>query len=399
MYGTNPLKLSEENKSIISQERRIFLMIFLIKSKISSKNSETMAKKLGEFIKLVPGLTAEKLGAKLPEGKELAGQTIRTIIKKATNEDGKSDLLSHERTSDLLKLFDKIANEEINERKNYTLKNHLCMDFYTYPGEEELRCLLKNPEFKDFNSEQILNYIIKQHDVYTDKLYSEYYPKIVSRRLQTSGNIIKKDEYIIEYSNGKSIKSKNKKQEYSFDVFSKESVINSPNYNKLYLPENINKILTEIDSSVLSFFNKHIRFLRLISSFNKPKNFAEKILNIKEISLVQFETKNYKLSDAMVSNIIESFINESNVDNKNLFDWVFSELSHTSFQRDIIMQKKFSDLIDDFTFIKAEYFRDNTRKIRLETLKLLEADIHFFVLQTYMGYDGEKIKSLGESLS
>lgn len=398
MNGTNHLNLSEENKAFISQERKVFLMIFLIKSKISSLNCETMAKKLGDYIKLVPGLTAEKLGARLPEGKELAGQTIRSIIKNAVNKDGKSDFLSHERTRDLLELFNKIANEEIEQRKNYKLKNHLSVDFYSYPGDNELRKLLNSPHLKDFNSEQFLNYIINQHDTYADKLYTEYKPKVVSRVLQNSGHIIKKNEHIIKYSNGKYIKSKNPKEEYPYDIYSNEPLVNSPIFNKIYLPENIDKILTELDSPILTFFNNHIRFLRLVSSFNEPEIFATKILNIKKNSLIQYEAKNYNLSDSMISNIIESFIIESNNNNNNLFDWVFSEVSHSSFQTDIIMQKKFSDLIDDFTFIKSEYSKDKTRKIRKETLKLLEADIHYFVLQTYMGYDGEKIKSLGETL-
>lgn len=399
MNETNYLNISEEANTFISQERKFFLMIFLIKFKISSKNCETMAKKLGDYIKLVPGLTAEKLGARLPKGKELAGQTIRTIIKKATEDNSDSNLLSHERTRELLKLFDQIANEEIDERKNYTLQNHLCMDFYSYPGEDKLRELINAPSFKNYNSEQILNYIIKQHDTYADKIYSEYHPKIVSRVHQTSGHIIKQEEVITKFSNGKLIKSKNQINEYPFDIYSKESVINNPLFNKTYFPENIDKILTELDSHILKFFNNHIRFFRVISSkYEKTKDFAENILGITPTSLIQYETKNYNynLSDAMVSKIIESFINESNNENRNLFDWVFSEVSHTSFQNDKNMQDKFSALINDFTFIKNEYNKDKA-KIRQETLKLLETDIHYFVLQTYMGYDGKKIKSLGEA--
>lgn len=392
------LNLSEENINFISQERKIFLMIFLIKSKISSLNCETMAKKLGDYIKLVPGLTAEKLGARLPQGKELAGQTIRTIIKNAAKKDCKSDLLSHERTRALLELFDKIANEEIEDRNNYTLKNQLSMDFYSYPGDDELRKLFENQTITNYNSEQILTYIINQHDTYVNKINSEYKPKIVSRMLQKSSNILKKDEYLIRYSNGKYLKSKDPKEDYSADIYSNEAIINNPVFNKTYLPESIDKILTELDSPVLEFFNKHIRFLRLISAFNDPEDFAKKVLNIKPNSLIQYETKNYELSDTMLSNILESFINESSNMNKNLFDWVFSEISHTHFKDDDIMQKKFSDIIDDFTFIKSESLKDKTRKIRQETLELIEAEIHYFVLQTYMGYDGEKIKSLGETL-
>lgn len=365
------------------QEKYIFLLIFLLKAKIATLNCEIMAKNLKCYIEQIPNLTAEKFGAQLPKGEELAGQTIRTIIKNAElqGESGRFTL-SHERTRIFLNTFNKIADDEIKKNNNYTLKNQLSLDFYKYPGEAEIRKLIQDSPTKKLDSTKLMNIIINNHDNLVNEIYYKYKPKLISKYATITGFIIKKYEYYYKYSD---------------DRFSNELISHSEDFNKVYLPENINEIYTELKKPTIEFINKHIRFFRLISSKNTLESFSTEILGIKKNSLIQYETQNpsYILSDSMIINIMEYFIEKEQPSKNNLFNWVFAELAHPHFEKSLSIQNKFSDLINDFTFLKYEQSINKKIKIRPESLDLLEAEIRYFVLQTYLNIEEDlSIKSL-----
>ena len=328
------------NNDIFKEKKHLFLLNFLLKAKIATLNCEIMAKNLKTYIDQIPNLTAEKFGSQLPEDEKLAGQTIRTIMKNAEKqgENGRYTL-SHERTRSFLKLFNKIADEEIKINNNYTLKNQLSLDFYTFPGDEEITKIVSNYTNKDLDSTELLNIIIEKHDNLVKEIYSTYKPKLICKYVTITGFLIKKYEYHYNYSD---------------DLFSNKLVSNDSIFDKTYLPETVDKIYIELKSSTINFINKHLRFFRLISSKNSIEEFSTEILGIKENSLIQYETQNYSLSDTMIINIIEFFIEKENSSQSNLFYWVFSELAHSRFENEVNIQNNFSEIIDDYTFLKYE---------------------------------------------
>ena len=99
-----------------------------------------------------------------------------------------------------------------------------------------------------------------------------------------------------------------------------------------------------------------------------------------------------------------------------IFDWFFVEITWPTFKTDNELRKKFTELIDDYTFLRYTKFQhDNHEKetessnktekriettkktgktyIRQETIDSLENEIRFFVLQTLCGRTGMEIKT------
>ena len=153
--------------------------------------------------------------------------------------------------------------------------------------------------------------------------------------------------------------------------------------------------------------SKHIRYLRLISRHNEISAFAN-VLGIKENSLIQYETKHneYKLNDSQIFYIVDYFTKEHDKNFRQLFDWFFVEITWPTFRTDKELSRRFSELIDDYTFLRYTKFQhDNPEKetdsskktgkpdIRQETIDSLENEIRFFVLQTLCGRSGMEIKT------
>ena len=394
----------------INQEytRRFLLIFFELKVKIATLNSEIMTKQLENYIKNYAESTAENfakdLKKYLPNEESITGETIRNIIKKVKeNKNNKTFLISTERTSIFLNLLNIIADNTIKDKNDYGLKNKLLIDFYKCPDESVLESYIKdNSLYESYTADSLLEYIITKHDEISNKICKKHEPLIISKQLNVTGKILKKYEWNIRYSD---------------NLFKQQSIVNDPDFDEIFLPKDINKILTDIDDTIIDFMSKHIRYLRLISRHSKISSFAN-ILGIKENSLIQYETKQheYKLNDSQIFYIVDYFAKEHDKNFRQLFDWFFVEITWPTFKTDNELRKKFTELIDDYTFLRYTKFQhDNPEKetessnktekriettkktgktyIRQETIDSLENEIRFFVLQTLCGRTGVEIKT------
>ena len=378
--------------------RRFLLISFELKVKIATLNSEIMAKQLENYIKNYAASTAENFAKDLknylPNEEPITGETIRNIIKKVKeNKKNKPFLISTERTRIFLNLLNIIANNTIKDKNDYGLKNKLLVDFYKFPDEGILESYIKNNSLYDsYTADSLLEYIITKHDEISNKICKKCEPLIISKQLNVTGKILKKYEWDIRYSD---------------NLFKQQSIVNDPDFDEIFLPKDVSKILTDIDDNIIDFMSKHIRYLRLISRHNEISAFAN-VLGIKENSLIQYETKHneYKLNDSQIFYIVDYFTKEHDKNFRQLFDWFFVEITWPTFKTDKELSRKFSELIDDYTFLRYTKFQhDNPEKetesskktgktdIRQETIDSLENEIRFFVLQTLCGRSGMEIKT------
>ena len=286
-----------------------------------------------------------------------------------------------------------IANNTIKDKNDYGLKNKLLVDFYKFPDEGILESYIKNNSLYDsYTADSLLEYIITKHDEISNKICKKCEPLIISKQLNVTGKILKKYEWDIRYSD---------------NLFKQQSIVNDPDFDEIFLPKDVSKILTDIDDNIIDFMSKHIRYLRLISRHNEISAFAN-VLGIKENSLIQYETKHneYKLNDSQIFYIVDYFTKEHDKNFRQLFDWFFVEITWPTFKTDKELSRKFSELIDDYTFLRYTKFQhDNPEKetdsskktgkpdIRQETIDSLENEIRFFVLQTLCGRSGMEIKT------
>jgi transcriptional regulator with XRE-family HTH domain len=389
--------------------RKFYLASFALKVKLGILNSAVMTNQLENLIKNFANSTAENFARDLKKyeetisGEAISGETIRNIISKVKHD--RLYVISNERTRLFLKLFNILAEKAI-EQGNFSLKNTLLLNFYTYPGDDELKVYIDTNNLSDsYTPDSLLEHIISKHNEISKNIYEKYQPRLIARYLNGAGRIFKKDEWTERYSN---------------NLFEQQSIVNDEDFDAKYLPRDVGSICTGIGDNVINFMSKNIRFLRLVSRDSKTEDFAKE-LGIEKTSLIQYEKnrEKFKLNDSMICKLVDYYSKEQDIKQRALFDYFFTEISCPKFTHDLELRRRFSELLDDYTFLKyTKFLHDNPEEntetvkkterktvrktvradVRQESIDLLECELRWFVLQTILDKNEPFLEKVEKSL-